>query len=111
MDANEYQTLSQRTANFSPTKLTNFEANILNVAMGIVGESGELADLLKKMVFHRHSFDTGKVREEIGDVLWYLSALCTLWNVNLGDVMRENVEKLRRRYPNGFSQKDSVNRE
>lgn len=110
VDANEYQTLSERTMNIDPCKLSNYDIRILNCALGLVGEAGEIADAIKKVAFHGHGFDTDRISEEIGDLMWYVSSLCSLIGVNLGDVIRANVEKLRRRYPAGFNKKDSINR-
>ena len=111
METREYQTLAERTMNFGPYNLKPFDIKILNVALGITGEAGELVDYLKKIVFHGHPVDSGKMREEIGDNFWYLFALCSLMQFDAGEIMRENIEKLRKRYPNGFSAADSLYRE
>lgn len=71
-------------------------------ALGIVGEAGEVADLLKKVLYHGKPLDVFHLREELGDVLWYLTSLAELHNLNLDDIAKANVEKLTKRYPNGF---------
>lgn len=96
-----YQALSTRT-------LTDRD-QVWN-ALGLVGEAGEVADLIKKIVYHKHDVDREKMKEELGDVMWYLAALATCAGISLSDVARANVEKLERRYPNGFSQEASRNR-
>lgn len=80
-------------------------------ALGIAGEAGEVADLLKKHLFHGHSLDHDKVAKELGDVLWYVAVLAQRIGVDLETVARMNVEKLRKRYPDGFSSERSINRE
>ena len=78
--------------------------------LGVAGEAGEVADLIKKHVGHGHGLDRDKVIKELGDVLWYVTALAEMCSVSLSQVMLENARKLRVRYPNGFTQQDSINR-
>ena len=110
MDANEYQTQSMRTMNFGPYNLGEREIAIVNCVIGLAGEAGEIADLIKKIVFHGHDLDLKKVSAEIGDLLWYTQALCSLCDLKMDDVMRENIAKLAERYPDGFSQEKSKER-
>ena len=79
-------------------------------ALGIAGEAGEVADIIKKHVGHGHELDRTKLTKELGDVLWYVAALAHDIGVDLSTVARENVEKLKTRYPDGFSQERSRNR-
>lgn len=79
-------------------------------ALGIAGEAGEVADIIKKHVGHGHELDRAKLTRELGDVLWYVAALAHDIGVDLSTVARENVEKLKTRYPDGFSQERSINR-
>ena len=87
------------------------EEALANWSMGLAGEAGEAVDLLKKHLFHGHDLDLAEAAKEIGDVLWYAAALCETLGLDLGDVMAFNVEKLRARYPEGFSQERSRERE
>lgn len=105
MFANDYQCLVTKTM-----KEQEFNNALCNYSMGLAGESGELIDLLKKHVHHGHPLDSAKVEGELGDILWYLAALCETLNVELGDIMAINIAKLRARYPTGFSSEDSINR-
>lgn len=79
-------------------------------ALGITGEAGEVADMIKKHVFHGHDLDTDALVKEIGDVCWYVALLCTSVGVDFASVMEQNIEKLRKRYPDGFSEAASINR-
>lgn len=83
---------------------------LINMALGLTGESGEVIDQIKKYAYQGHMLDKEHMAEEIGDVLWYLMNLCNLLDIGINEVMRGNVSKLRERYPNGFSEDNSVNR-
>jgi NTP pyrophosphatase (non-canonical NTP hydrolase) len=63
------------------------------------------------MTAHGHAYDTQALKDELGDVLWYLAEAATAAGLNLDEIAQENVDKLFKRYPEGFSQKDSINRE
>ncbi|WP_445506810.1 nucleoside triphosphate pyrophosphohydrolase family protein [Niallia sp. 03190] len=84
--------------------------DICNYAMGLCGESGEVTDLIKKQVFHDHQPDVEGVKKEMGDVLHYLAGLATMYGLTLDEVATANIDKLMKRYPNGFSSERSVNR-
>lgn len=71
--------------------------------LGLAGEVGELTDLFKKHLFHGHTLDREKAILELGDVLWYATELAHALESDLETVLEKNVEKLRARYPDGFS--------
>lgn len=103
MNLNEYQKLASRTANIKDEALTNF-------ALGIAGEAGEVADIVKKYVYHGHTLDREELINELGDVLWYVSQLAAWMDIELEEVAHKNIEKLLARYPNGFSKEVSRSR-
>jgi len=76
---------------------------------GLVGEAGEIAELVIKYCV-TGEVDKERLKDELGDLMWYVSSLCTLFGLNLGDVMEHNVAKLQKRYPNGYRAMDSINR-
>lgn len=78
--------------------------------LGIVGEAGEVADIIKKHLCQGHDLDRNELMSELGDVLWYIAELCYVSGFSLEDVARRNIEKLKERYPDGFSEEASVNR-
>lgn len=80
-------------------------------ALGLNGEAGEVADIVKKHVYHGHDLDKQHLIEELGDTLWYISIIAASVGVSLSDVATQNVEKLVRRYPEGFTIEQSINRE
>lgn len=107
MDFNEYQNLAQRTSN---KKLSKGE-HVINGALGMCGESGEVSDLVKKAYMQGHKIDREKICEEIGDVLWYCAEMSAWMGIDLGEIAQMNIDKLIERYPNGFDPERSVNRE
>lgn len=111
MNADDYQRQAGRTLIPTPdAEYTAHELMLVWNAIGLAGEAGEVADHIKKGVFHRHGVDRDTLVKELGDVLWYVAALCTKMDVSLATVMQRNVEKLRRRYPDGYSSAASLER-
>ncbi len=78
--------------------------------LGLVGESGEVADLYKKAAYHGHNVTNEDYIDELGDVLWYIQLLCGTMGYTLRQLAERNVEKLRKRYPEGFDPERSKNR-
>ena len=106
MDIREYQEKALRTVN---TRLTRKE-QLSNLCMGLAGETGEVVDYLKKCIYHGHSFNQQKLTEELGDIMWYLSNIATLFAIPINYILDENIKKLEERYPEGFSELNSINR-
>lgn len=75
-----------------------------------MGESGEVAELLKKHMFHQHPLDETKLKKEIGDVLWYTAYLAKVFDFDLNEIAELNIAKLKARYPDGFTPELSQNR-
>jgi NTP pyrophosphatase (non-canonical NTP hydrolase) len=110
-DFDEYQELALRTA--SPESLVDHAATLNAAALGLNGEAGEIADHVKKVMFHGHPLDEAtrdKIAKELGDILWYCALGAKAIEVGLGEIATMNVEKLRKRYPEGFSSERSLNR-
>lgn len=111
MDSNEYQKSAARTLIEEPDDVyTDLEIMLVWNAIGLAGEAGEVADHIKKGVFHNHGVEKEKLIKELGDVLWYVAAIATKIEVSLSDVMARNIEKLRLRYPDGYSAEASAER-
>lgn len=106
MNLNEYQKKSARTL---PQKGNHFH-KLSNYALGVAGEAGEVADEIKKIVYHGHNLNIDYLRVELGDVLHYVAGLATMLDTNLEDIAKQNISKLEARYPKGFSEEDSRNR-
>lgn len=95
---NEYQKFAERTASGADGNLPP----LWYLALGLTGESGEVADLVKKFERHAKPVDNDRLADELGDVLWYIAILSSRIGLTLEEVASGNVEKLRRRYPDGF---------
>ena len=104
MTFNEYQKLAKLTAIYPD------EYNVVYPTLGLTGESGEVAEKVKKYIRDGRELDkTGNgyyvddevfikdIKKELGDVLWYLSAIASDLDLSLEDIAQTNVEKLKSR--------------
>lgn len=107
MTLNEYQELAQRTSN----KELKPDEHIFNGVLGLAGEAGECADLVKKHYYQDERNIYADLIDELGDCLWYVAETASALGVTLEEVAQHNVEKLRKRYPEGFDAERSLNRE
>ena len=98
MNLKEYQKLCKITAK----KFENPEKEILVWGLGISGEAGDIAGCIKKTFAHDNNQEAG-IKENIGDTLWYAAMICNFFNWNLEEVLDENIEKLKKRFPQGFT--------
>lgn len=104
----DYQDLAERTAKHGDKDTR--DRRYTNFAMGLAGESGEVVDYLKKVIFQGHELDRDKLCRELGDCQWYLATIATTAGIKLSEVARKNIEKLQSRYPDGFGEEKSRNR-
>ena len=106
MNINEYQELAMRTLN---PELSEKDI-LINSVMGLCGESGEAIDIVKKWLMQGHELDKEKLKKELGDIAWYLAEAATALEIPLEEIFKGNIEKLRKRYPEGFDSEKSINR-
>lgn len=131
MTINEYQKLALRTESnkgvYTPPEsllrvfvklgaITNPEEDVsvirlLEGLMGLSGESGEVTDILKKVLFQGHKLERKHIALELGDICWYIALASDAIGYDLETIMQMNIDKLKARYPNGFEVKRSVNRQ
>ena len=106
MTINEYQKLAMTTLNpeLSPKDV------LINGVMGLCGESGEAIDLVKKHLAQGHELDKERLAKELGDIAWYLAETAMALGYPLEDILQMNIDKLKKRYPDGFAVERSVNR-
>lgn len=107
MDLIEYQLLAQRTSRHDLPA----ESHITNGVLGLAGEAGECADLLKKHYYQDNRPFREQLIDELGDVMWYVAETASGLGVSLDDIALHNVEKLKKRYPEGFDPEKSLHRE
>lgn len=106
MDANEYQKRAMTTLNPALGK----KDVLINSVMGLCGESGEAIDIVKKWLAQGHALDKEHLAKELGDIAWYLAEAATALDLSLGDILQANLDKLEKRYPDGFDTRRSLSR-
>ena len=106
MDIMDYQVKAKRTVN----KDLLFNEQVSNLCMGLAGETGEVVDYVKKSIYHGHSLEIIKLAEELGDLMWYLTNIASLYGIPMNYILDENIKKLEERYPDGYSNSKSINR-
>ncbi len=99
MDLTEYQRLAARTAN----NALDERERLADAAAGLAEEAGEVLGLVRKHIYMGHELDRQRLTQELGDVLWCLSAVAGAVGVTLDEVAESNLAKLRARYPDGYS--------
>lgn len=106
MEFNEYQLKAARTINkdLGAIDMRNHALHELS------GEVGEIHSIFQK-AYQGHPVNLDNLKKEIGDVLWGLAELCTSYGWALEDIAALNIEKLKARYPDGFSEERSLHRE
>lgn len=110
MTFNEYQQAAMRTAGRADGEEISPSLHLAVMALGVAGEAGEVADMIKKHLGHGKDISRSALAKELGDVLWYLAAVAHVFGLTLDDVAAMNIEKLKARYPDGFSHAASNNR-
>ena len=106
MEINEYQKLAMTTLNPE----LNRKDVLINSVMGLCGESGEAIDIVKKWLAQGHELDKEHLAKELGDIAWYLAEAATALDLPLEQILQANLDKLRKRYPEGFDTKRSLAR-
>ena len=106
MTINEYQQLAMTTLN----KEIPQDQLIINACLGLSGEVGEVNDLIKKNMFQGHPLNKEDLINELGDIAWYLAEAATALDIDLETILKGNIEKLKKRFPDGFSSENSINR-
>jgi NTP pyrophosphatase (non-canonical NTP hydrolase) len=98
MELRDYQFLANRTA-----KNLDFREGLIHAALGVTGESGEFADAVKRVAIYEGVPDRANMVEELGDLLWYIAYACEVLGEPLEIIARDNIEKLKKRYPETYS--------
>ncbi len=106
MNTKEYQLKAARTLASLPTSLDDD----IHMILGMQTEVAEIADVYKKYIAYNKPLDFVNIKEEIGDVLWYIANLCNLHGWDMENIMETNIKKLEARYPEKFTNEAAVNR-
>lgn len=106
MDFSEYQKLAMRTCNIPYYRK---EAMVFHAVFGLTSEAGEVAGIFQK-AYQGHPIDEEHLKKEIGDCMWMIAELCTAYGWDMSDVAQTNINKLKARFPKGFSVERSINR-
>ncbi len=93
----EYQEACQKTARMMDDK----DKEICFWGLGVAGEAGDVASCIKKEVFHKNKSVRDGIKENIGDMMWYVAMICNFYGWSLDEVLSENLEKLKKRYASG----------
>lgn len=95
---------------FTRNKSIPIEEELKNYIMGLCGEAGEVADIVKKHLYHGKELNQVEIIYELGDVLYYLCAICLVLGIDFDEIMLNNNAKLMARYKEGYSIEQSLNR-
>lgn len=106
MTGKEYQELAMRTCSIP---CENRRGRLHHAVFGLTSEAGEVAGIMQK-IFQGHEFDREHMAKELGDCLWMIAEACEALELSMDGVMEMNINKLRARYPDGFSAEKSINR-
>lgn len=79
--------------------------------MGLCGESREAIDIVKKWLMQGHDLDKDHLIKKLDNIAWYLAEAATALDVPLDTILQGNLDKLHKRYPDGFSINASINRQ
>jgi NTP pyrophosphatase (non-canonical NTP hydrolase) len=107
LDIKTYTEKSSRTCANLPSK----QLDNLHMTMGMVTEVGELIDVFKKDLAYDKPFDWVNVKEEVGDLMWYVANFCRINNLDLEEILQINIDKLTTRYPEKFDVHKANNRD
>ena len=110
MDFKDYQEHSKRTWSKLNDNLREGLADELHMVMGVSTEANELLDAYKKHFAYGKELDVVNVGEEIADIMWYISNLSRMLNIDFDDILQKNIDKLKARYPEKFTQENAINR-
>ena len=106
MTGNEYQKLAKRTCSIPYERSNDM---LMHAVLGLNSEAGEVAGIFQKE-YHGHEKNTEHILKELGDCLWMIAEACTALNVDMESVMQMNIDKLKARFPEGFSSERSIHR-
>jgi NTP pyrophosphatase (non-canonical NTP hydrolase) len=103
MTPDEYVRAAVRTESDAQLPNDSLTVRMLHASLGMMTETGEVADLVKRWLYYGQGLDRERVGEELGDLLWYVALACDATGLSLQQVMDQNIKKLKARYPQRFT--------
>lgn len=88
----------------------NLQTDSLHMVLGMVTESAEIADVYKKNIGYGKQLDVTNIKEELGDLMWYIVNMCTINGWLIEEIMDANIAKLKARYGEKFSEEAAIER-
>lgn len=110
MNIETYKTESARTFAYREEPLDPKTVDLLHCAIGASTEANELLDAFKKHIFYKKPLDVVNLGEEIADMMWYLTNLSRLLDMDVETLLQNNIDKLRVRFPDKFTSEKALNR-
>ena len=108
----DYKGVAERMTGYEDQILPDNQVlDLIHASMGLVTEAGEFQDMLKKHLYYGRELDTVNLREEIGDLLWYCAIALEALDTDFQSVMQTNIDKLKARYPEKFTEEKAENRD
>jgi NTP pyrophosphatase (non-canonical NTP hydrolase) len=107
MNINDYQLKAARTC----AKIDGAIMDDLHMVLGMQTEAAEIADVYKKTIAYKKPLDFVNIKEEVGDLMWYVANLCNMNGWDLREIMATNIAKLEARYPEKFTEEQAINRD
>lgn len=107
MTGNEYQKLAMRTCSIPRDRKEDMARHAI---FGLASEAGEVAGIMQKK-YQGHEIDIEHMKKELGDCMWMIAEACEAFDISLDDVMQTNIDKLKKRYPEGFDPERSLHRD
>jgi len=108
----DYKGVAERMTGYEDQTIPDNQVlDLIHASMGLVTEAGEFQDMLKKHLYYGKELDTVNLKEEIGDLLWYCAIALEALNTDFQAVMQTNIDKLKARYPEKFTEDSANNRD
>lgn len=111
MNLEKYKEEAKRTFADNTKDLPAYTVDLLHCAIGASTEANELLDAFKKHIYYGKPLDVVNVGEEVADILWYIINLCRLLELDPEKLMDNNIDKLRKRFPDKFTSEAALNRD
>jgi NTP pyrophosphatase (non-canonical NTP hydrolase) len=110
MNIKEYAEKAVHTMKMDPTDYSKLKDRTVHSVFGLVTEVGELCDIVKRTLYYGTPFNKSHFKEEMGDLMWYWINACVSEGLDPEEIMQENIDKLKQRYPEKFSEENAIKR-